>query len=239
MEKWTYILLIISLIFFFIVYKCYHHNPFHPPKFSVKIDITGKRKPDYSDLIDRYFVDNGFEEIERQNDEILDWEAENSEELEEKWLFHKKRESQFEEACEEGFTYNFLIIKNQTRYAQHNYVRSSYQVEQIIDTCKFDYEELKNRYEELEKINFECTLREYNSKEQRKLMTPKLRKEIMLRDNYTCQICGKYMPDEVGLHIDHIIPVNKGGKSVKSNLQVLCSKCNGSKSNKINASIRR
>lgn len=41
------------------------------------------------------------------------------------------------------------------------------------------------------------------------------------------------MPDEVGLHIDHIIPINKGGKSVKSNLQVLCSKCNGSKSNKI------
>lgn len=64
-------------------------------------------------------------------------------------------------------------------------------------------------------------------------MTPKLRKEIMIRDNYTCQICDKYMPDEVGLHIDHIIPINKGGKSVKSNLQVLCSKCNGSKSNKI------
>ena len=37
-------------------------------------------------------------------------------------------------------------------------------------------------------------------------MTKALRKEIMLRDNYTCQICGKYMPDEVGLHIDHIIP---------------------------------
>lgn len=53
----------------------------------------------------------------------------------------------------------------------------------------------------------------------------------MRRDNYTCQICGKYMPDEVGLHIDHIIPVSKGGKSIASNLQVLCSKCNGHKSN--------
>ena len=46
------------------------------------------------------------------------------------------------------------------------------------------------------------------------------------RDNYTCQKCGKYMPDEVGLHIDHIIPVKLGGKSVESNLQVLCDKCN-------------
>ena len=41
------------------------------------------------------------------------------------------------------------------------------------------------------------------------------------------------VPDEVGLHIDHIIPVSKGGKTIKSNLRVLCSKCNGKKSNKL------
>ena len=40
------------------------------------------------------------------------------------------------------------------------------------------------------------------------------------------------MPDEVGLHVDHIISISKCGKTVPSNLQVLCSKCNGSKSNK-------
>ena len=61
-------------------------------------------------------------------------------------------------------------------------------------------------------------------------MTQALREEIAVRDNYTCQICGKYMPDGVGLHIDHIVPISKGGKSIPSNLQVLCSKCNGKKS---------
>lgn len=66
-----------------------------------------------------------------------------------------------------------------------------------------------------------------------RLMTPELRKQIAERDHYTCQICGKYMPDGVGLHIDHIIPVSKGGKTVPSNLQVLCSKCNGHKSDQI------
>ena len=60
-------------------------------------------------------------------------------------------------------------------------------------------------------------------------MTKQLREQIARRDNYTCQICGKYMPDGVGLHVDHIVPVAKGGKTVPSNLQVLCSKCNGRK----------
>ena len=91
---------------------------------------------------------------------------------------------------------------------------------------------MDNRHKQLEKIGFETTLRNYNSKSQRKLMTPSLRKKIMERDHYTCQICKKYMPDEVGLHIDHIIPISKGGKSIPSNLRVLCSKCNGSKGSK-------
>jgi hypothetical protein len=81
----------------------------------------------------------------------------------------------------------------------------------------------------LKNVGFEATLNDYNSKNQRKQMTPYIRKMIMERDNYTCQRCGKYMPDEVGLHIDHIVPISKGGKSVSSNLQVLCSKCNGKK----------
>lgn len=41
------------------------------------------------------------------------------------------------------------------------------------------------------------------------------------------------MPDEVGLHIDHIIPISNGGKTVEQNLQVLCDKCNLKKSNRV------
>ena len=87
--------------------------------------------------------------------------------------------------------------------------------------------------EQLRAIGFESTMKDYYSKEQRKLMTKELREQIIERDNYTCQQCGKYMPDRVGLQIDHIIPIAKGGKTVPSNLQVLCSLCNGRKSNKI------
>lgn len=68
---------------------------------------------------------------------------------------------------------------------------------------------------------------------ERNKITPALREKIKQRDNYTCQLCGKQMFDNVGLHIDHIIPISKGGKTVESNLQVLCSVCNLKKSDKI------
>lgn len=76
-------------------------------------------------------------------------------------------------------------------------------------------------------FDYSCTLNQYHARKQRSLMTKELRQQIMVRDNYKYQICGKHMSDEVGLQIDHIIPVSEGGKTVPSNLQVLCSKCNG------------
>lgn len=73
------------------------------------------------------------------------------------------------------------------------------------------------------------------AKEQRSLMTSKLRQHIKERDNYTCQHCGNSVAKEPNLllEIDHITPVSKGGCTVESNLQTLCWKCNRAKSNKL------
>lgn len=73
------------------------------------------------------------------------------------------------------------------------------------------------------------------AKEQRSMMTSKLRQLIKERDNYTCKYCGNstYTEPNLLLEIDHIIPVAKGGCTVENNLQTLCWKCNRSKSNKI------
>lgn len=60
-----------------------------------------------------------------------------------------------------------------------------------------------------------------------------LRHEVFKRDNYTCQECGATKEDGAKLHIDHIIPVSKGGKDELENLQTLCDKCNLNKSNLI------
>lgn len=129
--------------------------------------------------------------------------------------------------------FRFRLVRRHTRYQQCNYVRTPYTVTDVDSEfeCSSDY--LVERYRALRAIGFETTTAKYFAKNQRSLMTQELRHRIMARDHYTCQMCGKYMPDEVGLHVDHIIPVSKGGKTVESNLQVLCSKCNLRKGNRV------
>jgi rubrerythrin len=73
------------------------------------------------------------------------------------------------------------------------------------------------------------------TKEQRALMTNKLRESVKVRDNFTCRNCGNSIHKEPNLllEIDHILPVSKGGYTVEDNLQTLCWKCNRAKSNKV------
>ena len=55
------------------------------------------------------------------------------------------------------------------------------------------------------------------------------RKNILLRDNHTCQYCG----NKAGPHtIDHIIPKERGGMDTWENLVTACASCNILKSNR-------
>jgi hypothetical protein len=64
-------------------------------------------------------------------------------------------------------------------------------------------------------------------------VSPKLRMDILARDEYTCQICGADRGTGAILEIDHIHPVSRGGTNDPNNLQVLCRDCNAGKSNRI------
>ncbi|MDH5648197.1 MAG: HNH endonuclease [Gammaproteobacteria bacterium] len=61
----------------------------------------------------------------------------------------------------------------------------------------------------------------------------RLRFRVMQRDNFSCKHCGASPAKDpsVVLHVDHIVPWSKGGKTIMENLQTLCSKCNLGKSN--------
>lgn len=81
---------------------------------------------------------------------------------------------------------------------------------------------------EKEKQNFVDTRAQERAK-----MTPSLRYDVLKRDGYKCQICGATASDGVKLHVDHIIPIAKGGKTEMSNLQTLCDMCNFGKRDKM------
>lgn len=61
---------------------------------------------------------------------------------------------------------------------------------------------------------------------ERMKMTKKLRYQIIRRDKYKCVICGRMAEDGIKLHVDHILPVSKGGKTIENNLRTLCNDCN-------------
>jgi hypothetical protein len=70
------------------------------------------------------------------------------------------------------------------------------------------------------------------SKENSRNISLSLRLKLLNRDNFKCVLCGKSPATDFGtkLHIDHIIPFSKRGKSIFENLQTLCEECNLGKS---------
>jgi 5-methylcytosine-specific restriction endonuclease McrA len=54
------------------------------------------------------------------------------------------------------------------------------------------------------------------------------KKNILRRDNFTCQYCGS---TDKSLTVDHVIPKSRGGKSNWINVVVACKPCNLTKGN--------
>ena len=61
------------------------------------------------------------------------------------------------------------------------------------------------------------------------------RREIFIRDNFTCQYCGQRSHD---LTIDHVVPRSKGGGHSWENLVSACRSCNHRKGGKSLAEAR-
>lgn len=80
-------------------------------------------------------------------------------------------------------------------------------------------------------ISKECEHRN-SAQHQRSLMSAGLRYDVMKRDGFRCTICGRSAADGVKLHVDHIKPIAKGGKTEWSNLRTLCQDCNLGKKDK-------
>lgn len=205
------------------------------PKLIIRIDITGRKNIDSRDVLENYIIDEGFDWATEYLDRLNQWEIQCQSIIDSISDEYDKDRCRllYNDMQSDQQIIKFICYRNHTKYRYVNGVRQSYIHTDIERTFYMAIDEILDICDELSSINFETTTRKYNQANQRKLMTQELRNKIKERDNYTCQICGKYMPDEVGLHIDHIIPISKGGKTVEQNLQVLCDKCNLRKSNRV------
>ena len=58
------------------------------------------------------------------------------------------------------------------------------------------------------------------------------REAVFVRDNYTCQCCGKSVKNGVILHAHHVIHRSDGGSDSVSNLLTICNKCHTPKNHK-------
>jgi hypothetical protein len=70
-----------------------------------------------------------------------------------------------------------------------------------------------------------------------------LRYDVLRRDRFHCVICGANPATRIGceLHVDHKIPMSRGGHTVIDNLRTLCNVCNvgkGAKLEEDDANIR-
>ncbi len=118
----------------------------------------------------------------------------------------------------------------------------------IVCTATYSSPKGRNHYFKTANYKMDQVLRRYtilqlqianqNSEKMRKKrarsqMTDKLRYSILKRDGFKCKICGRTAEDGIKLHVDHIVPVAKGGETVSNNLRTLCETCNRGKSDEI------
>lgn len=73
-----------------------------------------------------------------------------------------------------------------------------------------------------------------NNTTERTPIQPWVRTALLANAGFKCQLCGSGQ----NLQIDHVVPHSWGGSDDISNLQVLCQRCNASKSNNSSADYR-
>lgn len=153
-------------------------SPFSYPYYDKDFNVSGKRNPEINDFIDKYICKYGLCPFSNHYKKVEEWKEFNRKFIE-KCRLKNLRKKQLDEAIDDTHMFRFHLVRNQTRYRQKNYVKSSYVVRISIDDRTYSFDWIQQRFAALELIGFECSLSEYASIEQRKLMTKELRNMLL------------------------------------------------------------
>ena len=104
-------------------------------------------------------------------------------------------------------------------------------IETIVTMFIRDHKKAKQK-QAREKRRLEYQDRRMANNAEHAKVTRAMRYDVLRRDNFHCVRCGRGREDGVKLHVDHIVPVSRGGKTVMSDLQTLCEDCNCGKGNR-------
>lgn len=89
-----------------------------------------------------------------------------------------------------------------------------------------EYKSTKKKYERVKKTRPFARKRQW--------LSFQVRREVAARDKYRCVYCGVHAKKRgVKTHVDHIVPLAKGGSNEISNLCLACEACNLKKGEQI------
>lgn len=88
-------------------------SPFHYPYYVHYFDVSGKRTPNFDDLIDTFLISDNFHEIKIHNQNISQWKETCKEKIE-KSTIKKYREMQFQKCLDDKNAYQFHLVRKQT-----------------------------------------------------------------------------------------------------------------------------
>jgi 5-methylcytosine-specific restriction endonuclease McrA len=95
------------------------------------------------------------------------------------------------------------------------------------------FDQLRDEFAAARTVRSRQSTTAYLRQQERRRITAGVRSKVLARDNYRCRHCGTSAALGAVLHVDHIIPVSKGGSSDLANVQALCEDCNLGKSDRL------
>lgn len=185
--------------------ECLREKPDYYDKLIELVNINNEL---YTDYLDEFML-------------IMNDSSEEDEQLYNEYSYYKKLE---EVICDEKMLHPTISL---TAHVKKSYV-SPQGRNKYYDDDEFTHSEIIKCLVQAKKT----ISTRINVNYERALMTDSLRYDVLKRDKFRCTICGATAQDGVKLHVDHIFPVSRGGKTELDNLRTLCERCNRGKSAK-------